>query len=460
MNLKEFKHVHCIGIGGIGLSAVAQILKSRGCAVSGSDIRESQVTEQLRNEGIQVFIGHSADNLGDSDLLVYSAAVGNENPEIAEANRLGIPVISRAEALGLLMDDYRFSIAVSGTHGKTTTTSMVSLILDNAGFSPTILVGGILSQIKGNVKVGKSDYFITEACEYMDSFLELRPKVEIILNIDSDHLDYFKDIDHITRSFDRFARYVPEDGFVVAYDSNPFVSSVTGDLKCKVITFGFNESSDYYAKNIRFDSLGHASYDLYHKGEKIRRLHLAIPGEHNVANSLAAIATTMEIGVGPYIIVSTLESFTGTQRRFDIIGRTKDGAMVIDDYAHHPTEIMATLAAAKNMKHNRIWCLFQPHTYTRTMALFDQFADAFGDADTVVLAEIYAAREKNIYKLSSKSLMTEIKARHPEKDVYYIPDFNSMSDFVLHNAEPGDIVITMGAGDIYKVSELLTAKQR
>ncbi|MBQ3920668.1 MAG: UDP-N-acetylmuramate--L-alanine ligase, partial [Firmicutes bacterium] len=203
MNLKEFKHVHCIGIGGIGLSAVAQILKSRGCAVSGSDIRESQVTEQLRNEGIQVFIGHSADNLGDSDLLVYSAAVGNENPEIAEANRLGIPVISRAEALGLLMDDYRFSIAVSGTHGKTTTTSMVSLILDNAGFSPTILVGGILSQIKGNVKVGKSDYFITEACEYMDSFLELRPKVEIILNIDSDHLDYFKDIDHITRSFDR-----------------------------------------------------------------------------------------------------------------------------------------------------------------------------------------------------------------------------------------------------------------
>ncbi len=455
MNLKDFKHVHCVGIGGIGLSGVAEILNSRGYRVSGSDIKESSVTKQLESQGIQVFIGHDKDNLGDTDLLVYSAAVSMENPEIVEAQMRDIPVITRAEALGAIMDDYKISIAISGTHGKTTTTSLVSLILDNAKLSPTILVGGVLSEFKGNVKIGNSEYFVTEACEYMDSFLELRPWVEIILNIDSDHLDYFKDIDHITRSFGTFAGIVPPDGFVVAYDANPFVQSILGDLKCRVVTFGFNETSDFYAKNITFNDMGKPSFDMYCKGELLCHVQLAIPGEHNVSNSLAASAACYNLGVDIETIKATLESFEGTQRRFDIIGTTAGGISIVDDYAHHPTEIRATLAAAKNFPHRKIWCLFQPHTYTRTLALFDQFADAFADADAVVLAEIYAAREKNIYRLSSRKLRDEIREKHPDKEVYFMPDFDAMAEFILYNAEEGDMVITMGAGDIYKVGEMI-----
>ena len=453
LDLKNFKHVHCIGIGGIGLSAIAEILLSRGYRVSGSDMKESTVTEQLRANGAEVFIGHDAANLGDTDLLVFSAAVSMENPEIVEAKRRGIPVLSRAQVLGAIMSDYKTSIAISGTHGKTTTTSMVSLILENAAYEPTILVGGILSEFKSNVKVGSSEYFVTEACEYMDSFLQLRPWVEIILNIDSDHLDYFKDIDHIARSFNEFAGKVPEQGLVVAYDANPFVRSIIDKLSCRVVTFGFNETSNYYAKNIAFDHLGRVSYDMYHDGEFMSHLQLSLPGEHNVANSLAAAAACIDLGVPFDVIKSTLESFTGTQRRFDLVGKTPEGITVIDDYAHHPTEIKATLAAAKNLPHHKIWCLFQPHTYTRVMALFDQFADAFGDADVVILAEIYAAREKNIYKLSSKKLMEAIKERHPGKEVYFIPDFDDMAEFVLNNAEGSDLVLTMGAGDIYKVGD-------
>jgi len=460
LNLKQFKHIHCIGIGGIGLSAVAQILLSRGYEVSGSDMKDSPVADHLRSLGANVYIGHSADNLGDTDLLIYSAAVSMENPEIAEARKKNIPIVSRAQALGALMNDYRTSIAVSGTHGKTTTTSMISLILDNAKYSPTILVGGILDKFGGNVKVGNSEYFVTEACEYMDSFLQLKPWIEIILNIDSDHLDYFKDIDHIARSFRQFAGEVPENGLVIAYDANPFVKSIINDLSCRVVTFGFNETSDYYARNISFDEQGKVSYDMFHEGEMVCQMKLNVPGEHNVANGLAAAACCIDLGVDLDIIKSTLESFDGTDRRFDIIGRTSNGLTVIDDYAHHPTEIKATLKAAQNLKHNRIWCLFQPHTYTRVMALFDQFADAFEDADVVVLAEIYAAREKNIYKLSSKKLMEEIKVRHPGKEVYFLPDFDSICDFVYNNASEGDVVMTMGAGDIYKIGDMLLGKDK
>jgi UDP-N-acetylmuramate--alanine ligase len=460
MDLKNYKHIHCIGVGGIGLSAIADILLNRGYRVSGSDLKQSNVTDNLIAHGAQVFFEHKAENLGDTDLLVYSAAVSMENPEILEAKRRGIPVISRAEALGAIMADYRTSIAISGTHGKTTTTSMVSMILENAKYDPTILVGGILSEFKSNCKIGQTEYFVTEACEYMDSFLELRPWVEIILNIDSDHLDYFKDINHIAQSFKTFANKVPENGLVIGYDANPFVRAVIDDLKCRVVTFGFNEGSDYYAKNIEFNDLGMPSYDLYSKEGFVSRIQLAVPGEHNVSNSLAAIACCLNLGVSLDSIKESLQAFTGTQRRFDIIGKTKSGISIVDDYAHHPTEIKATLAAATNVSHKQIWCLFQPHTYTRTMALFGEFADAFRDADKIVLAEIYAAREKNIYKLSSRSLMEEIKIKHPDKEVYFIPDFDDMAEFVINNANPGDIVITMGAGDIYKVGEKILAADR
>lgn len=455
MDLKNYKHIHCVGIGGIGLSAIAEILLSRGYQVSGSDIKENNVTKHLETLGAKIFFEHEAENLGDTDLLIYSAAVSMENPELSKANEAGLAMLTRAEALGLVMADYDISVAVSGTHGKTTTTSMISLMLENANVSPTILVGGMLSQLKGNVKVGNSEYFVTEACEYMDSFLKLRPRVEVILNIDSDHLDYFKDIDHIAESFKTFASLVPEVGFVVAYDANPFVKFAVHDLHCPVITFGFSETSDFYAKNIRFNSNGCPAYDLYNKGKFLDSVQLSVPGEHNVANSLAAVATCSELHISPAVIKQTLEDFTGTQRRFDIIGKTKSGFTVVDDYAHHPTEINATLAAAKNVPHKKLWCLFQPHTYTRTRALFDEFADALSEADIIILAEIYAAREKNIYKISAKSLVEEIKKKHPGKDVYFIPDFERMAKFTLDNAGEGDMIITMGAGDIYRVGEMI-----
>ncbi len=460
MNLKDYKHIHCIGIGGIGLSAVAEIFLSRGYKLSGSDMKQSTVTDQLVERGAEIFFEHSASNLGDTDLLVYSNAVSMENPEIVEAKRRGIPCITRAEALGALMDDYQTSVAISGTHGKTTTTSMISLILEEAKLSPTILVGGILDQFKSNYKVGNSEFFVTEACEYMDSFLSLKPWMEVILNIDSDHLDYFKDIDHIAKSFSEFAHKVPKDGYVIAYDSNPFVKTIVEELDCNVLTFGYNETSNFFAKNLRFNNLGCPSFDLYQNGVLRTSIQLSVPGEHNVLNSLAATAACVAMGVEIGVIKKTLEAFTGTQRRFDIVGRTNNNVTIIDDYAHHPTEIKATLAAAKNMPHNKIWCLFQPHTYTRTLALFDQFANAFCDADKLVLAEIYAAREKNIYKLSAKKLQDEIKKQHSEQEVYFMPEFESMADFVSNNASDGDLVITMGAGDIYKVGEIILEKDK
>ena len=459
INLPNHKKIHCIGIGGIGLSAVAEIFISRGYEVSGSDMRESEITERLINEGANIYLGHRAKNVENVDLVIYSSAVGKDNPELARAEELGIPAITRAQALGLLMDEYENSIAISGTHGKTTTTSMVSLILKNAEKEPTILVGGNLAEINGNVYVGQNEYFVTEACEYMDSFLNLRPKIEIILNIDSDHLDYFKDVEHIASSIDKFARLVPQDGAVIAYDANPFVKSVIENIP-NAVTFGLSESCDYYASDIDFDSEGMPSFAVNHGGKVLCRVSLAIPGEHNILNALSAFACCHILGVDVQCIVDTLEGYTGIQRRFDVLGKTSNNIKIIDDYAHHPTEIKATLAAVRNMKHNNLWCLFQPHTYTRTLALLDDFAQSFGDADKIVLAEIYAAREKNIYKISSKTLVNRIKEADPSKDVYYFEDFDEIANFVYNNAEEGDLVITMGAGDIYKAGEMILEKDK
>ncbi len=459
VNLSACKQIHCIGIGGIGLSGIAEILLTRGHKVTGSDMREGDITDRLMAKGADIFLGHRAKNVEGADLVIYSAAVGRDNPELARARELGIPTATRAEILGILMSQYESSIAVSGTHGKTTTTAMVSLILKNAKKDPTILVGGNLSEIGGNVRIGHSQHFVTEACEYMDSFLSLRPKIEIILNIDSDHLDYFKDIEHIARSFEEFASLVPEDGTIIAYDANPFVKSVVRD-RDNAVTYGLNESCDYYASDIVFDQEGMPNFKVNHEGMELCTVQLSVPGEHNILNALAAFVCCHMLGIETQQIIETLERFTGTQRRFDIMGTTANGIKIIDDYAHHPTEIKATLSAVKNMKHNHLWCLFQPHTYTRTMALFDDFAESFTCADKVVLAEIYAAREKNIHKISSKSLVGKIKEACPGKDAYFFNDLEEIASFVYHNAEPGDLVITMGAGDIYKVGEMILEKDR
>ncbi len=456
LDISKYKHVHCIGIGGIGVSAIAEILNSQGYTVSGSDMKKSDVTERLLFQGIHVYYGHAAENIEGADLVVYSAAVSPENPEILAAREQNIPVVSRAEALGSLMSEYDTSIAISGTHGKTTTTSMVSLILEKAGTDPTILIGGNLSEFHGNAKIGHSNYFVTEACEYMDSFLSLRPRIEIILNIDSDHLDYFKDIDHIVQSFDKFASLIPENGLIVAYDANPFVASIIQKIDDdRIITFGFNPGSTYSAANLGFDSNGYPEFDVVKEGISLAHIHLSVPGEHNIANSLAAFAICHTLGVDPVIIKEVLDNFHGTQRRFDVIGTTAGGVRIIDDYAHHPTEIKATLRAAQQTPHNRLWCLFQPHTYTRTRALFNEFAESFDDADVLCMAEIYAAREKNIYKMSSKDLVRKIRQEHPDKEAYYFHTLEDIAQFVGDNAMPGDTVITMGAGDIYKIADIL-----
>ena len=459
INLSEYKRIHCIGIGGIGLSGIAEILLSRGYEVSGSDMRESDITEKLIGDGANIYLGHRGKNVEGADLVIYTVAVGDDNPELVRAAELGIPAVTRAQALGALMAEYENSIAISGTHGKTTTTAMISLILKGAGKEPTISVGGNLDEIGGNFYVGDKDYFVTEACEYRDSFLQLRPTIEIILNIDSDHLDYFKDVDHIARSFERFARQVPEDGTVIAYDANPFVQSVIEGLP-NVVTFGFSSRSDFYATNIVFDSEGMPSFDVHHGGKTLCRIELSVPGEHNILNALAAFACCHLLGIENEAIVDTLREYKGIHRRFDVLGRTSDNVKIIDDYAHHPTEIKATLSAVRNMKHNHLWCLFQPHTYTRTLALLEEFSQAFTEADKVVLAEIYAAREKNIYKISSKTLMNKIREYDPEVDVFYFKGFEDIAKFVYDNAEEGDLILTMGAGDIYRVGEMILELDR
>ena len=456
IDLKNHKVIHCIGIGGIGVSALAKILVSRGYTVTGSDMKESEMTDELEKLGIKVYIGHRAENVEGADLIIYSAAIAPENPEIKRATELGIELASRAELLGTLMDEFKTSIAVSGTHGKTTTTSMVSLILEHANYKPTIFVGGNLDEIGGNVKVDTGDYFVAEACEYRDSFLKLRPDIEIILNIDSDHLDYFKDIEHIVESFSKFVSYVPDDGVIIAYDANPFVNEVIKGHP-NAVTYGYNRNSTYYISDIAFAD-GMPSFHVNYNGEDFGEIQLAIPGEHNILNATASFACCHMLGVPVDIIKRTLEHFTGTQRRFDIKGVYGRGFKLVDDYAHHPTEIKATLAAASNIPHNKVWCLFQPHTYTRTLALFNEFADAFTKADVLILADIYAAREKNIYEISSGKLADEIKRVHPDKEVIYIDSFDGIADYVLENAEEGDLVITMGAGDIYKVGDIIKSR--
>lgn len=455
IRLSDYKNIHCIGIGGVGVSAIAHILLSRGYNVSGSDMSDSDITEKLKVAGATIYQGHRGENVESADFIIYSAAIADENPEIVRARQLNLPMCTRAEILGILMDEFKNSIAISGTHGKTTTTSMVSLILERAALDPTILVGGNLDAIGGNVKVGDSEFFVTEACEYRDSFLELKPRIEVILNIDSDHLDYFKDIDHIVSSFQKFAKLLPEDdGILIAYDANPFVRKAIENHP-KAVTYGYNPNSTYCIENISFDMDGMPMFDVIFTGENLGKLHLAMPGEHNVLNATAAFSCCHQLGVAPEVIIETLKEFTGTQRRFDVMGTTEDGIKIVDDYAHHPTEIKATLTAASKLPKNKLWCIFQPHTYTRTLALFNEFADSFVDTDVLILADIYAAREKDIYKVSSKGLADAVKERHPEQEVYYMDSFDKIAEYIREHAHPEDLVITMGAGDVYKIGEMM-----
>ena len=455
----DFEHpgkVHFIGIGGISMSGLAEILLKDGFAVSGSDMHESEFTEHLQSLGAGIFIGQRAENISwGPDCAVYTAAIHPDNPEFRACQEAGIPLLSRAELLGQLMRRYRHAVAVSGTHGKTTTTGMLSHIFLEAKLDPTISIGGVLPLIGSNLRLGGRDTFLLEACEYTNSFLSFFPTLEIILNIEADHLDFFKDLDDIRHSFRRFAERLPENGILVISDLIRDYREIVGDFAGQVITVG-SEQADFYAEDVRYDDTGRPSFIPVERGQAGERISLSVPGVHNVGNAMAAYAAARSIGVPADEIVRALGHFGGAERRFEDKGDLH-GVRIVDDYAHHPQEIEATLRAASLCPHNRIWCVFQPHTYSRTKALLPEFAEALSLADRVVLAEIYPARETDTLGVSSGDIARLINAREPGKAEAF-PDFASIETFLLEQLEPGDLCITMGAGDIYKVGEELLGR--
>ncbi|MEE1250984.1 MAG: UDP-N-acetylmuramate--L-alanine ligase [Lachnospiraceae bacterium] len=446
-------HVHFIGIGGISMSGLAEILLKEHFTISGSDAKESELTDHLTELGASLVYGQSAENIkSDTDLVVYTAAIKEDNPEYAAAKSAGIPMLSRAELLGQIMDNYKRSVAISGTHGKTTTTSMISQILLCANADPTLSVGGILDAIGGNIRVGHSDIFVTEACEYTNSFLNFRPRYSIILDIEAEHLDFFKDIQDIRNSFRKFASNTKNDGAIIINGQIEQYKEITDGLSPKIITFGLDSSFDYSATDISYNEKACAKYTLLKNGSPLGEITLNVPGEHNVYNSLSAIAACLDMGIDLSYIKQGLSIFGGAKRRFEYKGSFA-GITIIDDYAHHPTEIAATLQAAKNYPHGRIICVFQPHTYSRTKAFLKDFAKALSLADVVVLADIYAAREKNTLGISSTAILDELKALGQE--AYYFPSFDEIENFLLENCINNDLLITMGAGNIYLVGEHL-----
>ena len=445
------EHIYFIGIGGISMSGLAEILASRGHQVSGTDVKETAVTKHLQSLGIHINFGHRAENITDDiTLVVYTAAIHDDNPELRAAHEKGIHVTDRAHLLGQIMDEYHDSVAVSGTHGKTTTTSMVSEILLAAEKDPTITVGGILPTIGSNLRIGNSPYFVAEACEYFDSFLQFNPFIAIILNVESDHLDYFKTLENIRRSFHAFAQRVPDNGLLVISEKIDNVEELTAGLTCHVETFGLSEKANWRAENIVHEADGRNSFDVYHNGEFFTTIHLHIPGEHNITNALAAIGASAFLGAAPEDCVKGLHHYTGTERRFQLKGK-KDGITVIDDYAHHPTEIKAALAAAQNVQHNTTWCVFQPHTFSRTRFLFDEFGESFGDADEVIIADIFAARETDDGTVSAAQLAERIA--QTGKSARYVGDFAAIEAYLREHCKSGDLLMTVGAGDVYKIGE-------
>lgn len=453
INFKSPIHVHFIGIGGISMSGLAEILLNENFTVSGSDNQETPLTQHLVQKGARLYYKQSASNIDSNiDLVVYTAAIKEENEELKAVRALDIPTLTRAQFLGQLMSNYKMPIAVSGTHGKTTTTSMISHVLLEGALDPTISVGGILPAIGGNIRVGNSETFITEACEYTNSFLNFAPMVSIILNVEEDHMDYFKDINEIRESFHNFAKILPNDGHLVINGEIDAVETIYNSLTCNVITYGLDGDYNYAAKDISYNDAGLTEFDFYKNGEFITHIQLSVSGRHNVSNALSAIATGEILGIDLSTIQKGLLSFKGTDRRFEYKG-TFQNVTVIDDYAHHPTEIDATLEAVNHYPHNDLWVIFQPHTYTRTKAFFEEFAQSLSGIPHLILTDIFAARETDTLGVSSEQLATRIKELGC--DVTYIPDFNDIENHLKSNCKNGDLLITMGAGNVVDIGDVL-----
>ncbi len=453
--------IHFIGIGGISMSGFAKFLHSINFKVSGSDSHQTKTTNNLSDIGIQVHYGQKASNITDDiELIVYTAAISEDNPEYQEGKRRNIPFLNRSELIGQIMNNYNNSIAVAGTHGKTTTTSMLTQIFMEGKMDPTVFVGGMLDSIGGNMRIGDSEHFITEACEYTNSFLDFNPDKAIILNIDEDHMDFFKDLDDIHNSFRLFAKLLPEKGQLYINGEIDNYNEISDNLSCQVISYGIIDPShrvkdeiyDISADNISFDDLQSTSFDLYIKGKYMDRIALRDIGIHNISNCLPTIGIGLESKIPLDTIKEALANFSNSKRRLEFKGQV-GGISIVDDYAHHPTEITATLSSAQIYNFNTVWCVFQPHTYSRTKRHLKDFASSLALADKIVLADIFPAREKDPGDISSKDLFRELEALG--KEVYFFPSFNQIENFLLENCINGDLLITMGAGDIVKVGEAL-----
>jgi len=448
---RKIQHIHFVGIGGIGMSGIAEVLLNLGYHISGSDVKETEVTRRLQALGCEVFYGHRKENMREADVVVISSAIRQGNPEIEVAEQRLIPVIPRAEMLAELMR-MKIGIAIAGTHGKTTTTSLIATVLAAGGLDPTVVIGGRLNSIGSNARLGQGDFLVAEADESDGSFLKLMPTIAVVTNIDPEHLDYYHGIEEIKEAFLSFLNKIPFYGLAVLCLDHPNIQSLIPRLKKRFTTYGLTTQADFQAKEIVFEGLS-ATFDALHHQKEIGRLKLQMPGLHNVYNALATLATAFELDIPFEVVQETLQDFSGIQRRFQIKGE-KNGILIVDDYGHHPVEIVATLRAARTGWGRRIVAVFQPHRYTRTQALFQDFMTAFNDANVLILTDIYPAGEDRIEGVEAKALYGGIRD-YGHKDVTYIADKKEIVNHLLRIITPGDVVITMGAGDIWQVSEEL-----
>jgi len=449
--LLRIRKIHFVGIGGAGMSGIAEVLLNQGYQISGSDVKASPVTERLEKLGARVFIGHRPEQVGEADVVVFSTAVRSENPELVEARRRQIPVISRAEMLAELMR-LKYSIAVAGSHGKTTTTSMIATVLAHAGLDPTIVVGGRLRAIDSHARLGGGDFIVAEADESDKSFLKLSPTFAVVTNIDLEHLDFYRDMEEIQECFAQFVNRVPFYGSVIVCLDDPNVQAIIPRITRKIITYGLSSQADVSAIDIELPTCFNSTFTARWRGHSLGKIEMGISGTHNIYNALAALAVSLDLELAPETVIRALEGFRGVDRRFQVKGEV-DGVLVVDDYAHHPTEIKATLAHAR-LSGRRLVVLFQPHRYTRTKFLLDEFARSFYDADVLLVAEIYAASEDPIEGISSERLVERIKS-FGHKDVRFVGSVDEAAEHLLKLVRPSDLVLTLGAGNIYHAGEQL-----
>ena len=448
--LDRVKKLHFVGIGGSGMCPMAEILFHKGYQLTGSDINESDTLDRIRSYGIPVSMGHKAANIGDAQAVVYTAACKADNPELVAARERGIPTLERSVMLGLLARKFARPVAVSGTHGKTTTTAMLTEILIDGGMDPSAIIGGKLPMLGANSRVGHGQTLVVEACEYVDTFLQLHPAVSVILNIDADHLDYFKTVDNIVKSFRQFARQTSQL-ILVNGDNARAMESVKDLPNVKIVTFGMSEHNDYSPTEMNEEDTACEDFTLTYRRKKLGRVNLMVPGEHNMLNAIAAAAAAHCLGVDPEKICASLGKFSGVHRRFEVLGKF-EGVTVADDFAHHPTELTAVLTSAVRMGYRQVWAVFQPHTYSRTYNLLNDFAKALSIPHHVVMTEILAVRETNTYNIHTSDLAAKIPGS------VWFDSFEKIADYVMKNAQPGDLILTLGGGDIYKCANLIVEK--